>query len=286
MTGFGKSIIEFANKKITIEIKSLNSKQLDLNARICNIYKEHELAIRNLVSKSLIRGKIDLLIYSENIGLETSSVINENVIVAYKNQIESLSQTMNVSMPSDWFSVLLRLPDVMKYETQEVDKDEFHKLEEGINDAISQLNEFRRQEGHTLELLFEEKIEKIGLLLVEIEQYDKERIENIKFKMQEALQKNEIGDYDANRFEQELIYYIEKLDVNEEKVRLKNHLDYFIKTMQQEEAQGKKLNFIAQEIGREINTLGSKSNHAAMQQIVVCMKDELEQIKEQILNVL
>ena len=286
MTGFGKSVVEFANKKITIEVKSLNSKQLDLNTRVPNVYKEYELTIRNIIGKSLVRGKVDFLVYIENLGLETNNSINENTVLAYKHQIESLAKTMDVAVPSDWFSVLMRLPDVMKYENQEVDKNEYIALEKGIYDAIDKLNQFRLQEGKTLENLFNEKINIISTLLVDVEVFDAERIANVKQKMQEAIQKNDITDYDTNRFEQELIYYIEKLDVNEEKVRLKNHLQYFLKTMKDEDAQGKKLNFISQEMGREINTLGSKANHAGMQQIVVCMKDELEQIKEQILNVL
>ena len=286
MTGFGKSVVEFANKKITIEIKSLNSKQLDLNTRVPNIYKEYELTVRNIIGKCLVRGKVDLLVYIENLGLETNNSINENVVLAYKQQIESLAQTMGIATPSDWFSVLMRLPDVMKYENQEVDKEEFLALEKGIYEAIEKLNQFRLQEGQILEKLFTEKIDIISNLLIDVEKFDGERIANVKQKMQEAIQKNEITDYDTNRFEQELIYYIEKLDVNEEKVRLNNHLHYFLKTMKEEDAQGKKLNFISQEMGREINTLGSKANHANMQQIVVCMKDELEQIKEQILNVL
>lgn len=286
MTGYGKATAELHNKKITVELKSLNSKQLDLSVRMPNIYREQEINLRNMIGRELSRGKIDLLIFIENIGEETSSTINQGVIESYYNQITESAEALNIPAPQDWFSILLRLPDALKHEIQEADEDEWNAVESAVKEAITQMKEFRVQEGKMLQELFVEKINNIENLLVEIAQYEGERIERVKDKIVEALQKIKDFDYDENRLEQELIYHIERLDINEEKSRLSNHLKYFIETINSEEAQGKKLNFIAQEIGREINTMGSKSNHAEMQQIVVRMKDELEQIKEQVLNVL
>ncbi|WP_029906387.1 YicC/YloC family endoribonuclease [Prevotella sp. 10(H)] len=286
MTGFGKASTELEKRKVTVEIKSLNSKQLDLSVRMPNLYKEHEMEVRNMLSRELERGKVDFLIYVENIGNETVSQINHNLLEGYYNQIKESARKLGVDTPSDWFATLLRLPDVLKYESQEVDEAEWNAVSKTINEAKKQLLDFRRQEGFMLQKLFEDKIANISSLLSEIEQYEVERVEKVKIRITEALQKIEDFDYDKNRFEQEMIYYIEKLDINEEKSRLTNHLSYFLQTMKAGSGQGKKLGFISQEMGREINTMGSKSNHAEMQQIVVRMKDELEQIKEQVLNVL
>lgn len=286
MTGFGKSTAELHKRKITVEVKSLNSKQLDLSVRLPNLYKEHEMEIRNLLSRQLERGKVDFLIYIENIGSETATQINQSIIEGYYNQIKESCVKLGVAVPQDWFQVLLRLPDVLKYEAQEVDEEEWLMVSNVIGEAIDQLHAFRKQEGAMLQKLFEEKISNIKTLLTDIEPFEAERVDKIKGRISEALQKIEDFDYDKNRFEQEMIYYIEKLDINEEKNRLNNHLKYFLETMTSGSGQGKKLGFIAQEIGREVNTMGSKSNHAEMQQVVVKMKDELEQIKEQVLNVL
>lgn len=286
MTGYGKAIAELNNKKVTVEIKSLNSKQLDLSVRLPNVYKEHELDLRNYILKELSRGKVDLLIYIEHMGEANNSVINQEVLASYHRQITEVSKALNIDTPSDWFATLLRLPDALKHEVQEADETEWNAVMFAVKEAVESLQAFRAQEGEMLQRLFEAKISAIDKLLLEISTYEEERIERVKAKILESLQKISDFDYDKNRFEQELIYHIERLDINEEKLRLKNHLNYFIETINNEEGQGKKLNFIAQEIGREVNTMGSKSNHAEMQKIVVNMKDELEQIKEQILNVL
>lgn len=286
MTGYGKATAELHNKKVTVEIKSLNSKQLDLSVRMPSIYREHEMNLRNMIGRELSRGKVDLLIFVENIGNETSSVINQNIVEGYYKQITESANKLGVATPQDWYSTLLRLPDVLKHEIQEADEEEWKAVEKAIDEALSQMQAFRNQEGQMLHDLFIEKINNISNLLVEIVPYEEERVERVKEKIIESLQKIEDFDYDKNRFEQEMIYYVEKLDINEEKARLANHLTYFVETMDKETAQGKKLNFITQEIGREVNTMGSKSNHAEMQKIVVRMKDELEQIKEQVLNVL
>lgn len=286
MTGFGKATAELSNKKITVEVKSLNSKQLDLSVRIPSVYKEQELNVRSLIARRLERGKVDFAIYIENTSKETTSQINQNVLEAYYNQIKNSSERLGVAVPADWFQVLLRLPDVLKYEAQEADEEEWKVVSETINKALDQLVEFRKQEGKMLEDLFIQKVTNISTLMTEIEPFEAERVEKVKTRIIEALQKIENFDYDKNRFEQEMIYYIEKLDINEEKVRLRNHLKYFLETLNDTSGQGKKLGFITQEMGREINTTGSKANHVQMQQIVVQMKDELEQIKEQVLNVL
>jgi len=286
MTGFGKASSELPNKKILVEIKSLNSKQFDLNTRIPTVYREKEIEIRNILLQNIERGKVDFTIYVENISKTISSLINQNALEDYYNQIKESALNLQIPVPADWFSVLLRMPEVMKTEITELDEEEWKMVNETIQKALREFTQFRNQEGLVLKNLFEEKISNISILLKEIEKYEPERIEKVKSKILEALLKLDIQNYDTNRFEQELIYYIEKLDVNEEKIRLNNHLKYFVDTMNNEKSQGRKLGFIVQEIGREINTLGSKSNHAEMQQIVVRMKDELEQIKEQVLNVL
>lgn len=286
MTGFGKVTTELTSKKVTVEIKALNSKQLDLSTRIPSIYRENEMQIRSLLLQSLERGKVEFNIFIEYIGKDTPTHINLATVENYYTQIKDIAEKLNIALPADWFQTLLRMPDVIKTETQEADESEWEMVEKSIKEAIKHLCDFRIQEGAMLQKLFEQKIANIARLLTEVELYEKERIEKVKTRISDNLEKIAGQDYDKNRFEQEMIYYIEKLDVNEEKSRLDNHLKYFISTMNNGHGQGKKLGFIAQELGREINTLGSKSNHAEMQQIVVQMKDELEQIKEQVLNVL
>ena len=286
MTGYGKAVVELPHKKITIEIKSLNSKQFDLYTRMPHIYREKEIELRNKLAKILERGKVDLFFNLEYISKNVSSKIDHDVVSQYHSEINKLSDKLNISSPEDWFSVLLRLPDVMKQEIEELDEDEWKLIESGITDAIDDLLAFRAQEGEMLKSIMIEKTDNINSLLTQIEPFENERIEKVKSRITEGLAQLENKDYDSNRFEQELIYYVERLDINEEKSRLSNHLSYFLETLNDEKSQGKKLGFITQEIGREINTLGSKSNHFEMQRIVVQMKDELEQIKEQILNIL
>lgn len=287
MTGFGKVTAELPTKKVTVEIKALNSKQLDLSTRIPSIYKEKEMQIRSRLLQTLERGKVDFAIYIEYIGKEASSQINQEAVMSYFAQLKELSDKLGISAPSSWdeLQLVLRMPDVIKTDPVEVDEDEWNVVKQAIDEAIQHLCDFRIQEGAMLQKLFAQKVSNIAALLNDVEPYEKERIEKIKGRILDNLEKLAV-DYDKNRFEQEMIYYIEKLDVNEEKNRLDNHLKYFLETMETGHGQGKKLGFIAQEMGREINTLGSKSNHADMQKIVVRMKDELEQIKEQVLNVL
>ncbi len=288
MTGFGKVTAELPTKKVTIEIKALNSKQLDLSTRIPPIYKAKEMAIRSLLLQQLERGKVDFSIFIEDIHKSSSAQINQEMFLYYYQQILSLSTRLGVDAPRSWNELqgIFRLPDVISAEQTEADEQEWAVVEEAIRSAIAQLQEFRTQEGAMLYRLFQEKIRNITQLLAEIDPYEKERVEKIRARILDALAKLTGVDYDQNRLEQELIYYIEKLDINEEKNRLSNHLKYFLETLEAASGQGKKLGFIAQEMGREINTLGSKSNHAEMQKLVVRMKDELEQIKEQVLNVL
>ncbi|GHT38856.1 hypothetical protein FACS189437_00690 [Bacteroidia bacterium] len=286
MTGFGKTTAELPNKKISVEIKSLNSKQLDLSTRIPNAYRDKEIEIRNLLSQTIERGKVDFAIFFENVDTGISTRINLGAIETYYKQIKETAEKLHLDVPSDWFSVMLRLPEAIKTELVELDDSEWKAVKNTIMKALKSFTAFRTQEGAMLEKIFRAKIEAIANLLQDIEKYDSERIERIKTRLSESVKKLDIPSYDENRFEQEMIYYIERLDVNEEKSRLNNHLRYFLETMDTEKSQGRKLGFITQEMGREINTLGSKSNHAEMQKIVVQMKDELEQIKEQILNVL
>jgi len=286
MTGYGKAEAGFHNKKITIEIKSLNSKQFDLNIRIPLVYRDKEIDIRNKLFQIIERGKIDFTITMDSSDKLQASKINRSVVESYCEEIKEMAQILKVNEPVDWFSVLMRLPETVKTEAAELEEDEWVMLSQTIDAALHAFVQFRVQEGEMIEKVFIEKIHNIGLFSKEIEKYESERIEKIKMRMQESFRKLEFVTCDENRFEQEIVYYIERLDISEEKVRLKNHLDYFSETMKKEKSQGRKLGFIVQEIGREINTLGSKSNHAAMQKIVVQMKDELEQIKEQILNVL
>ena len=286
MTGYGKAVVELPHKKLTIEIKSLNSKQFDLFTRIPMIYREKEIGLRNWLSKELERGKIDLSFTVEHISKDVSATIDHTLLKQYHQEITALARELNIGVPQDWFQTLLRLPDVMKQDMEELNEEEWFIIEETIRKAVNELINFRAQEGEMLRNLLMEKVTNIRQLLRDIEPYENERIEKVKSRIYDGLATLENKEYDANRFEQEMIYYIEKLDVNEEKSRLTNHLDYFLETLDNQKSQGKKLGFIAQEMGREINTLGSKSNHSDIQRIVVRMKDELEQIKEQILNVL
>ena len=288
MTGYGKATAELSDKKINVEIKSLNSKAMDLSTRIAPLYREKEIEIRNEIAKALERGKVDFSLWiDKKDACELITPINQDVVVAYYERIRTISETTGIPAPEDWFSTLLRMPDVMtKNDIQELSEEEWKAVHATVLQAIQNLVDFRIQEGAALEKKFREKISNIAKLLTSVDPYEKERVEKIKERITDALEKTISVDYDKNRLEQELIYYIEKLDINEEKQRLSNHLKYFINTMEDGSGQGKKLGFIAQEKGREINTLGSKSNHAEMQKIVVQMKDELEQIKEQVLNVM
>lgn len=286
MTGYGKAVAELPNKKVTIEIKTLNSKQFDLFTRLPLIYREKEIALRNTLAGRLERGKVDLSLNVEVISKNVSSKIDHQVVGQYHREISDMAVELNISPPQEWFSLLLRLPEVMKQEADALDEGEWDTIEKAIIQAVDEVIAFRKQEGEMLTRVLTEKIQLIRTLLIEVEPFETERIETIKNRIYDGLHNLEGIEYDKNRFEQEMIYYIEKLDVNEEKTRLAHHLDYFTETLADSHSQGKKLGFIAQEIGREINTLGSKSNQSGMQRIVVQMKDELEQIKEQILNIL
>lgn len=287
MTGYGKSVAEFCGKKIHVEIKSLNSKALDLSTRIAPLYREKEIEVRTLIAAELERGKVDFSIWIEKDENGTAAPINQTIINDYYQQIQNISQQTGIPMPNDWFTILLRLPDVTtKTEVEELSDEEWNVVLATIKEAIGKLVEFRKQEGQALAAKFTQKIENITALLASIEPYEKERVEKIRQRIVTALEQIPEAEYDKNRLEQEMIYYIEKLDISEEKQRLTNHLKYFMETMKDGKGQGKKLGFIAQEMGREINTTGSKSNLAEMQNIVVKMKDELEQIKEQVLNVM
>lgn len=287
MTGFGKSVVEIPNKKITVEIKSLNSKQLDLSARVPAAYREKELEMRNVIARRLERGKVDLTVYVETAVNDTAATINVPLVAQYKSQIEKMSQELSIPLPSDWYSVLMRMPDVMKTDSvSALSDEECQALLKAVEEAVEGLILFRREEGKKLEEFFTIRIDNIRARLSEVPQYECERVAKIRTRIEEGLSKIKEVDYDKARLEQEMIFYIEKLDINEEKQRLAQHLNYFIETMNGEHGQGKKLGFISQEMGREINTLGSKSNHAEMQKLVVRMKDELEQIKEQVLNVM
>ena len=289
MTGFGKAVKVYNNKKITAEVKSLNSKQLDFGARTPQSHREIEMELRNIVSKALLRGKIDLFVYCEPIEGSTSGTVNIPMLKQYKVQIEEMARELQLPQPEDWYATLLRMPDALKTDAKatEADEEELAVVREVVNQATEQLIAFRRQEGARLAAFFEEKISAIQALLDEVPRYEEPRIKKIKGRILDALAKIKEVDYDKNRFEQELIYYIEKLDITEEKIRLQNHLNYFLETMHGDEpGQGKKLGFISQEIGREVNTMGSKANQAELQNLVVRMKDHLEQIKEQVLNVL
>jgi uncharacterized protein (TIGR00255 family) len=286
MTGYGKAVCEIAGKKITVEIKSLNSKQLDLSTRIPGAYKSKEMEIRNEIVRRLQRGKVDFSLFSENTDKESTTQLNADVLKSYLNQIKDTAAKLEIAAPTDPWPILMHLPDALSTEIQEVDEETWALVHKTVGLAIDHLEEFRIQEGSMLASVFTQKIDRIEVLLKELEIYESERVQNIKVRIIEALEKIDNFDYDKNRFEQEMIFYIEKLDIHEEKTRLSNHCNYFRETMDDSLGQGKKLGFIAQEMGREINTMGSKSNHSKMQKLVVCMKDELEQIKEQVLNVL
>jgi len=287
MTGYGKATAVFENKKINVEIKSLNSKALDLSTRIAPLYREKEIEIRSMIAAALERGKVDFCLWVEKEAGTDATPINGSMLNNYYQQIRKISETYQIPLPEDWFATLLRMPDVMsKVDIEELSDAEWLIVRQTISEAIQKLVDFRKQEGAALEKKFTEKIENIAALLKSIEPYEKSRTERIRQRLIDGLQAIPEVEYDHNRLEQEMIYYIEKLDINEEKQRLSNHLRYFMDTMAQGHGQGKKLGFIAQEMGREINTTGSKSNQAEMQNIVVKMKDELEQIKEQVLNVM
>ena len=287
MTGYGKSVVTFNEKKINVEIKSLNSKALDLSTRIAPLYREKEMEMRQMISKALVRGKVDFSIWIEKDSSLDATPINSALVENYYHQIKDIAAKTGMPEPQDWFSILVRMPDVMsKTEAEVLTDEEWAVARGGVEQALQALVEFRKQEGAALYNKFSEKLDNIGSLLASIEPYEKSRVEKIRSRIVEGLKSIPEIEYDKNRLEQELIYYIEKLDINEEKQRLANHLKYFRETMNDGIGQGKKLGFIAQEMGREINTTGSKSNQAEMQNIVVKMKDELEQIKEQVLNVL
>ncbi len=282
MTGFGKSILQLPTKKITIEVKSLNSKSLDLNARIPSQYREKELKMRNTIAKSLVRGKVDFGLYVEITAEETSTKINEAVVKDYIKQLEAIN---NSGETTEFLKMAVRMPDALKTIREEINEEEFKAIENSLNEALGAIEDYRIDEGKALEKDFVFRVKNIGELLDKVITMDPERIEGVRERLHKAVSdlKEEV---DQNRFEQELIYYLEKFDITEEKVRLANHLEYFTSSLNTEESNGKKLGFITQEIGREINTIGSKSNYAPMQQLVVQMKDELEKIKEQLLNVL
>lgn len=287
MTGYGKSVVAVGNKKINVEIRSLNSKSLDLSTRVAPLLREKEMELRARIASRLVRGKVDFTLWVEQDDGGQATPINAAVVRAYHQQLSALAADMGVAEPQDWLSVIMRLPEVMArndYET--LTDEEWQAASQAADEAIQALIDFRRQEGAALEKKFHEKVDTIERLLHELEPWEKSRVPKIREAIVKGLEQIPEADYDSNRLEQELIYYIEKLDISEEKQRLANHLKYFRETMAEEQPNGKKLGFIAQEMGREINTTGSKSNQAEMQNIVVKMKDQLEQIKEQVLNAL
>ncbi len=281
MTGFGKNVIQRPSKKITIEIKSLNSKNLDLNARIPSAYREKELEMRKTIASSLVRGKVDFGLYIENTGAEASAEVNEAVVRQYMEQLGSIASGDQMAL----LEIAMRMPDTMKTEREDIDEEEFAAIKEALVEALKEINTFRTEEGKVLEADFQGRIEELKVLLDKVSLMDPERLATVRERLEKAVADLKT-DLDSNRFEQELIYYLEKYDITEEKVRLLNHLEYFDTTLKTDDSNGKKLGFICQEIGREINTIGSKANYAPMQQLVVQMKDELEKIKEQMLNVL
>ena len=284
MTGYGKSVLQLPTKKVTIEIKSLNSKNLDLNVRIPSYYKEKELAVRKKLASSLVRGKVDFSIFVEMTADETSTTINQGVVKQY---IQQLRNTLFVGSDQDveLLKMAISMPDALKTEREELDENEWNLINQNIDIALKEIVQYRIDEAASLEIDFRERITNIKKYLEEVYSFDADRIVNVKARLQKAIDDLKV-ETDQNRFEQELIYYLEKLDINEEKVRLANHLDYFLQTLETPDSNGKKLGFIVQEMGREINTTGSKANFAPMQKAVIQMKNELEQIKEQILNVL
>lgn len=292
MTGFGRGVASSSSRKITVDIKSLNSKQLDLMVRVPVCFKEIELEARNIVAARLERGKVEMNAAVESITESSPMTLNVNVLANYKRQIEEMSVKLSLPLPSDWYAILLRLPDTLKTESSELNEEDVKAFMQAVTEAAEALTQFRIDEGRKLYDFFAKKIANISDLLDMIDPFEQERVPKIRARLEEQLSKLNSVEYDRGRLEQEMIFYLEKLDVTEEKTRLRAHLNYFMETMgapgelTDAKGQGKKLGFIAQEIGREINTLGSKSNQAEMQKIVVRMKDELEQIKEQVLNVL
>lgn len=287
MTGYGKTVTLFQDRKICVEIRSLNGKAMDLSTRIAPQFKCREMEIRTLITNTLERGKVDFALWVEQSEKADTPSINNAVMQGYLEQMTEISKNTGIALPENLFEVLLRMPEVIaRKEVYDVSDEEWKEVLEGIKGAIAELMAFRKQEGEALAVKLSGNISNIATLLQSVEPYENERVEKIRARITDSLEKLAGVDYDKNRLEQELIYYIEKLDVNEEKQRLTNHLKYFTETMEGDKGQGKKLGFIAQEMGREINTLGSKSNHAEMQNIVVKMKDELEQIKEQVLNIM
>lgn len=288
MTGFGKATIELENKKVSIEIKSLNSKQLDINTRIPNLYKEKDLVLRNEIKNQMERGKVELSIYIESIGVEKETKINKPIVASYFKQLSEISNDLGISIDHEpMLQTIIKMPDALKVEHQELDEEEWNNIFKGFKAAIADLLDFRNQEGKALEKDIFKRIHNIEALQSEVPQYEANRIETVKTRINDNLKEFvEKQNVDKNRFEQEIIYYLEKLDITEEKVRLENHCKYFLETADTKEAVGKKLGFIAQEIGREINTMGSKANDTNIQKLVIQMKDELEKIKEQLLNVL
>ena len=287
MTGYGKAVVAYKEKKIHVEIKSLNSKQLDLTTRIAPPYREKEMEMRQLIAQHLLRGKVEMSLWVEKDAAAEAASVNTALMQGYYDQLRGFAEANGIGGQVDWLQTLTRMPDVLvKNETETLDDEEWAAGRQAVEEAIDRLVDFRKQEGTALEKKFTEKIDNIEALLQSIEPYEKSRVEKIRSRITEGLKQIPDVEYDKNRLEQELIYYIEKLDISEEKQRLANHLKYFRETMADQAGQGKKLGFIAQEMGREINTTGSKSNQAEMQNIVVKMKDELEQIKEQVLNAL
>lgn len=287
MTGYGKSVVTYNGKKINVEVKSLNSKALDLSTRIAPLYREKEMEIRQIITAKLLRGKVDFAIWIDKDASVDAAPINTALVANYYQQISDIAEKTGIPVPADWFTLLLRMPDVTtRTETECLTDEEWAVARAAVEEAVDKLVDFRQQEGAALQKKFSEKIDNIEQLLHSIEPWEKARVEKIRARIVDGLKSIPDVEYDKNRLEQELIYYIEKLDISEEKQRLANHLKYFRETLQEPSGQGKKLGFIAQEMGREINTTGSKSNQAEMQNIVVKMKDELEQIKEQVLNAL
>lgn len=287
MTGFGKAEFEVNNKKITIEIKTLNSKQIDINTRTPALYREKDIVIRKTLSEKLVRGKVDFNIYVENLGEESNSKINEPILKGYFNQLKQISSDLDLPADQNALHAVMRLPDVVKTEYETLDEKEWETILVNIHNALEEIEKFRIQEGTALLTDISGNISSIQNLLGQIEPFEQQRIDTVKSRLTENLESLKLnGNVDENRFEQELIFYLEKLDINEEKVRLANHCTYFIETLEEKLSTGKKLGFISQEIGREINTIGSKANEKNIQRIVVQMKDHLERIKEQLLNVL
>lgn len=282
MTGFGKASLQLPTKKITVEIKSLNSKGLDLNTRMPSVFREMELGLRNQISQRLERGKVDFSLYVEVTGEETTSKINVPIVKGYMNQLKVVIPNAD---ETELLKMAVRMPDALKTERDEIDANEWKQIQSVIDEALENIANFRKDEGASLEKEFQLRIANIEKLMNEAVSYDAERVETVKTRLRTALDELKVN-VDENRFEQELIFYLEKYDITEEKVRLGNHLNYFLETLNGTEANGRKLGFITQEMGREINTMGSKSNHTEMQKLVVMMKDELEKIKEQVLNVL